>query len=94
MKSMYPASEKMRLAHDLPEGWRPYRLESLGSKRTHVRIDGAVFPEIIARGPRKGRTNYKKPQDGTERTIVVSNAEYDEWMVDVRTALETAGNGT
>jgi hypothetical protein len=60
------------------------RLESLGTKRTHVRIDGSVYPDKITKGPRKGRTNFRKPADGTERMIIVSNAEYDAWMEEVR----------
>lgn len=89
---MFKATECLRKAHDLPDEWQPYRLESLGSNRTHVRIDGAVFPHMVTRGPRKGRTNFKKPEPGTERIIVVSNAEYDEWMAEVREARSQASS--
>lgn len=90
---MYPISEKLRMAHGLAEGWQPLRLESLGSQRTHVRIDGAVFPVKLKSGPRKGKTNFKKPTPGTEAIIVVSNAEYDEWMAEIRRAAALKARG-
>ncbi len=74
------ASEKIRRAEDLPEGWQAYRLEVVGKR--HIRMDGGVYPEKFTRGPLKGRPKYKNPAPGTERTIVVSDEEYREMLAD------------
>ncbi|WP_022684513.1 hypothetical protein [Sphingobium bisphenolivorans] len=42
--------------------------------------EGGVFPNLITRGPRKGRKNYRKPMPGTEGTYVVGDREFKAWL--------------
>lgn len=81
---MIVASKTLREAHNLPKGWQPVKLECLGTGRTHIMVTGAVYPKKLTRGPRKGRTDFRKPVIGTERVLVITNAEYDAWLKEAR----------
>lgn len=79
-------SDTVRAAYGLPESWEACVMTVIGDR--HIKIDGAVYPRLKS-GPRKGGTNYRQPEKGSERTIVLSMEEYRnmrlERRVDART---------
>lgn len=66
----------------LPPEWQAYQWEALGEpgNATGVRLSGGVFRHTIQRGPRKGRTDYGKPEPFSEVTATVSLVEYETWQ--------------
>jgi len=76
----------MREHNDLPEGWRWTTMEVLdheGKKPRdwrYVKYTGAVYSTLISRGPRKGRDNLKKPDEGTFRVVVVDDQAFRAWL--------------
>ena len=45
-----------------------------------VQYEGAVYPHLITRGPRKGQPNFRKPEPGTQRVCVVDQHAFDAWI--------------
>jgi hypothetical protein len=69
-----------------PAGWRWYELEVLGDHKsprakTSFLMRGAVCTAVLKSGPNKGMTNWKLRDRTTERTFVVSFADYDAFRV-------------
>jgi len=60
-------------------GWQWSSSEAIDPPGTLL-MTGAVYPVTYKSGPRKGRTNYGKPTPGTERKIVVTRAQRDEFF--------------
>jgi len=77
---MWFATEEVREQHKLPEQWQAYALQVIGHDGSHVEMKGGVYPENYTRGKRKGTTNYHKPVDGTECTVILSMAEYKKMI--------------
>jgi hypothetical protein len=53
-------------------GWTAKRFESV--EPDSVLLTGGVYAETFKSGPRKGRTNYGKPTEGTDRVFVLTRA--------------------
>jgi len=72
-------AEVLRESHDLPLGWKLVSMGWIGGKKpehwTHMEMKGAVYP-LVTRGKRKGYPNYRKPDPATNRTIILSAAEF------------------
>lgn len=85
----------------VPEGWRWVSLEVLDTKvpraQAHNLITGAVYSTLLKSGPRKGEPNFKKPDPGTERRLVISFAELDafcaQWERETGTCSKCIGSG-
>jgi len=79
--------EYFRATNDLPEGWRWVSFKVLdhvgkNPKDWHfAQYDGAVYPHLITRGPRKGRPNYRKPVPGTQRTVILDDRAFEAWKL-------------
>ena len=72
------------MAHGAPKGWQWSTvevLENTGPGRFD-RLVGGVFSTLYKSGPRKGRTNYKKPDDGTRREFIIENGAWLKWRAE------------
>ena len=76
----------MRANHGVSVAWCWVKVDTLGDYKTpreqaYFQIEGAEYPEVWASGKKKGRTNYRKPKAGTERTVIVAFKDFDafEW---------------
>lgn len=62
-----------------PAGWSLSTIRSVGDDgkggATHAELYGAVYEHYV-RGPKTGRTNWKKPIKGTKRTFILTFEEY------------------
>lgn len=72
--------------HGCPEGWRWTSLETIDPNaprnKAQCLVTGAVYGTYVKSGKRKGDLNFKKPNPGTERRLVVSFAELDAFRDD------------
>lgn len=58
-----------------------YCWEAKGDRETgYVVLTGRVFLAKYMRGRRKGHTNFKKPEDGTLRTVTLPNVAHRAWL--------------
>ena len=78
-----PTSEQhAREFYGLPADWECYKWEVHGDKGTgYITLTGGVYRHKLLRGPRKGQTNYRKPEPGTEQTIALPYAAQAAWRV-------------
>lgn len=67
-------------AGGVPDGFQFYRWECLGNFPNVIgyRMDGCV-PTIKKSGKNKGKPNWRKPVEGTERTLYLASADYDKF---------------
>ena len=67
----------------MPVGWRWFRFESRppeGPAQILI-LTGCMEPQPITRGKYKGTPNWKKRDRTTERTVYITPAERDEWLL-------------
>lgn len=78
----------IRESNGLSDGWQWFSFKVLDHKGKepkdwrYAQYEGAVYPHLITRGPRKGLPNYRKPEPGTERTCIVDDLQYQAWLVE------------
>lgn len=70
-----------RELYNLPPNWNVVIWKSLDDKRELVSVTGAVMVECFKRGPRKGRSSWKKRDRETELTTVISRSSYEKWLL-------------
>jgi len=56
-----------------------YRWMPPGGPPIYLEMTGAVAPQYRT-GPRKGRTNYRRRDRATERTVYIRVEEHDAWL--------------
>jgi hypothetical protein len=67
---------------NLSPKWRWIYLKCKGeTPNDYVEIKGGIYDHLIERGPRKGSTNYKIPEPGSEITVSVMHLDYARWLV-------------
>lgn len=73
--------QQTREMYGLPAEWQVvvWKAIEIKNERIGVQVQGGIYPEKITRGPRKGRTNYKKPTVGSELTCTITEAQQKEW---------------
>lgn len=82
---MYKLDDYCREALSAPEGWRVgawHRgLESGDDEcpANTIKLRGAIY-ELYRGGKNKGKTNYKKPIDGTSKTYFVLESDIRAWQ--------------
>lgn len=67
---------------NLPEDWEMVcsEVKNFDKPTEYFLIKGAVYPEKFSRGPRKGRTNFRKPAPGTECEVPITCAAQKTWL--------------
>lgn len=74
-------TEFLKERYGLPDDWIWHTFEGIDPPTyDFARYDGGVYPWAITKGKYKGRTNYKKPVPGTERSVVLSDREFKAWL--------------
>ncbi len=81
-----------------PEGWRWYRLESIGeADDAHrvVLVKGGVPGAVFKSGPRKGKTNWAKATHQAELAITAADvqARAERWEGDTGNCHKCGGDG-
>lgn len=63
--------------YGLPANWTFYRFEWLEDREPFLtmRLTGGVYLTTYKSGPRKGRPNYRKPEPGSERSVILTLPE-------------------
>jgi len=85
--------------HGLPANWTAYRFEMLEDRAPFntMRLTGGVFLTTYHSGPRKGRPNYRKPEPGTERAVIITmddiKAEAERYRAETGRCPECYGTG-
>jgi hypothetical protein len=85
--------------HGLPANWTAYRFEMLEDREPFntLRLTGGVFLTTYQSGPRKGRPNYRKPEPGTARAVILTlddvQAEVERYRVETGRCPECYGTG-
>jgi hypothetical protein len=46
-----------------------------------MEIKGGVYPHVMLSGKRKGQTNYRKPEPGTETVVALTPSQLDAWLL-------------
>lgn len=86
----------------VPDGWQWYRLEVADTKAPRHQsaslVTGAVCTERFKSGKRKGDLNWAKRDKRTERTLVITFADFDAYMAawerKTGVCIKCDGNGT
>lgn len=74
-------TEYLKERYGLPDEWVWCSFESIDPPTyEHSIYKGGVYPFAITKGKHKGRTNYRKPLPGTERTCVINGREFEVWL--------------
>lgn len=68
-----------------------------GGPGTHTLLKGAMPGPPFKSGPRKGRTNWAKRDRSFDRTVVISNEDFDafkrNWELETGLCCECGGDG-
>lgn len=73
-------TEWLKERYNLPEDWVWHSFESIGTDYSHTIFKGGVYRHAIQRGKYKGRTDYKRPDPGTEMALVMEDAVFMAWL--------------
>lgn len=80
-----------RKKYNLPDEWRWITLSRIGDDffdikaprdQAYSMVKGAVYKTEYLSGKNKGKLNFKKPEPGTYREVVVSLKELDDFIVE------------
>lgn len=97
-----------REKYGLPEEWRWWHLSRIGDTASFFKdlprdqvysmMKGGVYKTLYRSGKRKGQINFKKPEEGTYRELVVTHKELDDyiakWEQQTGFCGDCYGNGT
>jgi hypothetical protein len=65
----------------LPKDWRATTWQVVGDVKSPIgiQLSGGVYRHVKTRGPNKGKTDFRKPEPGSEVTLVVGKAQFEAW---------------
>lgn len=70
-----------REMYGLASEWDAYSWEARGEGASaFLVLKGGIYRHAILRGPRKGSTNYRKPEPGSEATVSVPCELHENWL--------------
>lgn len=74
------AEQHAKEMYALPADWQAWKWEVHGDRATgYLELTGGVYRHKLLRGPRKGETNYRKPEPNTEQTVALPYATQAAW---------------
>ena len=75
------AEQHAKELYGLPADWEAVSWEAVGEREHgHLKLSGGVYRTRLARGPRKGEVNYRKPDPGSEATVVLPHKIHQAWV--------------
>jgi len=71
----------LREKYRLPADW-DFKVSTAKGKGDgeYFEVTGGVYNATFKSGPRKGEVNFRKPEPGTECTVVLPRVEYRKWL--------------
>ena len=71
----------IREKYGLPADWNFVTSTAEGSGiAEYFKVTGGIYKTPFKSGPRKGEINRRKPEPGTECTVVLPRIEYRQWL--------------
>lgn len=76
-------TEFLKERYKLADEWVWHSFEVLDYPAMQfTKFQGGVYPYAKAKGKYKGRTDYKRPAHGSESTVILSEREFEPWLLE------------